>query len=144
MSSRAAERSRRSVALGLCACLAVLLAGSSPMATAQGLSFLKDAPAKHFSKEDRDLMTKNLNEVLESAAPDASGEWTNPKTGNSGRAEIRSQFTATDGAPCKSVRVYNKVKRGNIEGDSIQTLCKYPDRGWLLHPDAVPMSSPAK
>jgi hypothetical protein len=112
--------------------LAVLALALPWIAAAAGLGFLKNAAVGSFDEEDVDLMMKNAGQVLESTAPNASQNWSNPKTGNSGAAEVLSTFTGTDGVPCKRVRVSNKAKRGNVEDQAIYTVCKYPDRGWRL------------
>jgi hypothetical protein len=110
-------------------------------ASAQHLRFLKDTPAAHFKGDDQKLMQRNVQAVLESPAADASQEWSNPKTGSSGLAQVKGGFTAADGAPCKRLRVVNRA--GGLENDSIQVVCKYQGRGWLLHPDAEPADEPA-
>jgi hypothetical protein len=120
-----------------CAALA-LLAGSAAAVSAYGsnLSFLGKSPISYFKADDMALMRKNAMKVLDAAEPNAKESWSNAKTGASGVAEVRSQFTATDGATCKRLRILNKVK--GLEGDATYTACKYPDRGWVLNTDAVP------
>jgi hypothetical protein len=117
--------------LALLACCALPPAGD-----AANLAFLKNSPAYYFQPEDTDLMMKNAHQVLDSSDPAAKQEWSNPKTGASGLAEVRGQFTATDGAPCKRLRVVNKVK--TVESDATYTVCKYPKRGWVVNVDAQP------
>ena len=119
--------------------LVVLLLAAPCLAMAVGLGFLRNAPVRHFDREDMNLMMKNAGEVLDSTVPNASRDWSNPRTGNSGQAEVRDQFIGTDGAPCKRLRISNKVKRGNVRSDATYTVCKYTGRGWLLHADARPM-----
>jgi hypothetical protein len=119
-----------SLSLALLACWAV------SAAEAANLEFLKKSPASYFKPEDTDLMKKNAYQVLDSADPAARQEWSNPKTGASGLAEVRGQFTATDGVPCKRLRVVNKVK--SVESDATYTVCRYPKRGWLVNDDAQP------
>jgi hypothetical protein len=112
-------------------------------ASAQHLRFLKGTPAAHFKGDDQQLMQRNVQAALESAAADARHEWSNPKTGSSGWAQVKGEFTATDGAPCKRLRVVNRA--GGVENDSTQVVCKYEGRGWLIHPDAEPADTqPAK
>ena len=120
----------RSLSLTFLACVAI------PAADSGNLDFLKKTPTYYFKPEDTELMKKNANQVLESADPAARQEWSNPKTGASGLAEVRGQFTATDGAPCKRLRVANKFK--SVESDATYTVCKYPKRGWVVNADAQP------
>ena len=98
--------------------------------------FLSGSPVSYFKQEDVDLMLKNAREVLDSSSPTARQEWSNPKTGASGFAQVRGQFTATDGAPCKELRVGNQVK--HVSGETTYTVCKYKDRGWIVNVDAEP------
>jgi hypothetical protein len=117
--------------------LTILAVAAVPLAAyAANLAFLKNSPAYYFQPEDTDLMMKNARQVLDSADPAAKQEWSNPKTGASGLAEVRGQFTATDGVPCKRLRVTNKVK--GVESDATYTVCKYPKRGWVVNVDAQP------
>jgi hypothetical protein len=103
---------------------------------AANLNFLRDSPLLHFRQSDYDLMLKNAVAVLDSAAPNASQSWSNPKTRASGLAEVKAQFTAKDGTLCKRLRVANTAAR--IEGEATYTVCKQADRGWTLNPDATP------
>jgi hypothetical protein len=80
-------------------------------------------------------MLKNARAVLDADSTARQG-WSNPKTSASGFAQVRGQFTAADGAPCKQLRVENKFR--NIESDATYTVCKYPDRGWVINADAQP------
>ncbi len=137
ISTRSLRVLRMSVALS------ILMAGSWSL-SAGNLSFMQDAPTRYFTQEDRDLMMKNANEVLDSQDPKASQEWVNPKTGNSGGATLRGQFTATDGASCRKLKVSNTVKKGDIKNAATYVLCKYEGRGWVLHPDAEPAPASPK
>ena len=103
---------------------------------AQNLNFLRNSVMSNFQQDDTDMMRKNANEVLESSDPAASKEWSNPRTGASGSAEAVGQFTATDGAPCKRLRLVNRAQQQ--QSQSTHTMCKYKDRGWILNPDATP------
>ncbi len=113
-----------------------LLVAIPLVASAEYLNFLKSSPLAYFKGNDYEMMQKNANDVLASTEPHAKKEWTNPKTGSSGLAEVRSEFTNTDGVPCKRLRIVNKA--GGLQSDAIYAVCKYEGRGWLLHPDAKP------
>jgi len=120
--------------------LVVLLAACiTPGASHAGnLSFLQDSPSAYFRGDDADLMMKNAHAALDSSEANAKRSWSNPKTGASGFAEVTGQFTATDGAPCKQLRIGNKA--GGLQGEGTYTLCKYKDRGWVFNTDARPAS----
>ena len=121
-----------------CGAALALIAGCAAAVTAFGsnLSFLGKSPISYFKADDMELMRQNALKVLDAAEPNARESWSNSKTGASGLAEIRSQFTATDGATCKRLRILNKVK--GLESDATYTACKYPDRGWVINTDATP------
>jgi hypothetical protein len=136
----AAVIGNRRAVLTLSMSLALLPAMVFPIAThATDLGFLKNAAIANFDKEDVDLMMKNVNEVLESESPGAKQEWSNPKSGASGVAQVKRKFTATDGSACKLLRLTNSAK--GVEGKSTFTFCKYEGRGWLFNPDAKPMEA---
>ena len=78
-------------------------------AFAGNLSFLADSPLGHFNSDDMALMRENANKVLEAPDANAQQSWSNARTGASGMAQVRSQFTASNGTPCKRLRVVNRV-----------------------------------
>ena len=100
------------------------------------LGFLRNTPLAYFRQQDFDMMMATVREVLDSSDPAAERSWANAKTGASGSVRNVGQFTATDGALCKRLRVRDQVK--NLEGEMRYTVCKYPDRGWILNADARP------
>jgi hypothetical protein len=128
----ALPRHRSCVQLIVCACL--VLFGTA--AHSSNLGFLRTSPLRHFTQEDMDLMMKNADATLDADEASAKREWSNPRSGASGSAEIRSAFTGSDGAPCKRIHVVNQVK--SWSNAATHTVCKYPDRGWILHADARP------
>jgi hypothetical protein len=122
---------------------ALLLSAATPIAFASGLGFLKDSPVSYFNEDDLELMRKNATAVLDAATSTAEKrEWRNAKTGNSGNAQVTGRFTATDGAPCRKLRIENRAS--GLHGVSTYTVCKYEDRGWVLHADAQPARSASK
>ena len=119
------------------AALAVLAAGASlTTASAGNLSFLDQSPVAYFTREDFDMMHENSNKVLDAQGANARQSWSNARTGASGWAQVRGEFTGSDGAPCKRLRVVNQAR--GLNSDSTFTVCKYTDRGWVLHTDAAP------
>jgi len=117
----------------------LMLAGSCVFAVAvqaQNMNFLRNSVMSNFQPDDTDMMRKNVNEVLESSDPNASKEWSNPRTGASGSAQAVGQFTASDGAPCKRLRLVNRAQQAHSQ--STHVMCKYEGRGWILNPDAKP------
>lgn len=118
-------------------CLSVVAVALPWIAVAAGLGFLKNTAMGRFDQEDVDLMMKNAGQVLESTSPRASQTWSNPKTGNSGGAKVLTAFAEADGLQCKRLQISNKVKGGNIEDQATYTVCKYPQRGWLVRGDVT-------
>lgn len=135
-----AQRSSRTHAgrglpgLGL---LIVLACALIPLrSVAVNLTFLGNSPVSFMQRDDVNMMRKNADAVLDSSQPNARQDWSNPKTGASGFAQVVGQFTLADGTPCKRLRVFNRA--GGMEGESTFPVCKYPDRGWVINADARP------
>ena len=105
-------------------------------ASAGNLSFLNQSPLNYFKGDDMELMRQNAQKVLDDPSAQAKQNWSNPKTGASGLAQVRGEFKGNDGAPCKRLRIINKAN--GLKSDAIYTVCKYPDRGWVVHTDAAP------
>jgi hypothetical protein len=100
------------------------------------MGFLKQSPLLYFKQDDIDRMTQNARTVLESPQPSAKEDWSNPKSGASGFAQVRSQFTTTDGTLCKRLLVGTAIH--GLENEATYVLCKYPNRGWVMSSDAKP------
>jgi hypothetical protein len=123
------------------AVLALFAGCTASLAVSAGnLSFLERSPLTYFNSEDMDLMRENARKVLDEPGANAKQDWSNAKTGASGLAQVRSQFTATDGAPCKRLRVLNKAN--GLTSDATYTVCKYPERGWVVNTDATAAQAP--
>ena len=121
---------------GFAALVAVLVCAATSTAFAANLGFLDQSPISYFKPEDMDLMHSNALKALDATGPTSKQSWSNAKTGASGWAQVREQFTTSDGTPCKRLRIVNKVK--GLSSDATYTLCKHPERGWAMHPDAEP------
>ena len=120
------------------AAAAAVLVSCAVIGSASGanLNFLDKSPISYFRGDDMELMRQNAQKALDDPAANAKQSWSNPKTGASGFAQVRSQFTGSDGAPCKRLRIWNNA--GGLKGDATYTVCKYPDKGWVMHSDASP------
>jgi len=118
--------------------VAALIAGTMELVTASAgnLSFLADTPVAHFNSDDMTLMRENANKVLDATDANAQQSWSNPRTGASGMAQVREQFTAANGTACKRLRIANRVR--GLESDATYTVCKSADRGWIFNADAAP------
>ena len=117
---------------------AALIAGcTAPFtASAGNLTFLADTPVAHFNSDDMALMRESANKVLEAPDPNAKETWSNPKTGASGVAQVRGQFTAANGTPCRRLRIMNRVR--GLRSDATYTVCKSAGGEWAFNADAAP------
>jgi len=117
---------------------AALIAGCTAVitATAGNLSFLADSPVAYFNSDDMQLMRESANKVLDSPDANAQQSWSNAKTRASGMAQVRGQFTAANGTPCKRLRIVNQAR--GLQSDATYTVCKTADRGWIFNADAAP------
>jgi len=115
-----------------------LIAGCTAVITASAgnLSFLADSPVGHFNPDDMELMRQNAMKVLDASGANSQQSWSNARTGASGMAQVREQFTASNGTPCKRLRIVNRVK--GLESDATYTVCKSADQGWIFNANAAP------
>ena len=115
-----------------------LVAGLMALVTASAgnMSFLADSPVAYFNPDDMELMRQSATKVLEASDPNSRETWSNAKTGASGIAQVRGQFTASNGTPCKRLRIVNRAR--GLESDATYTVCRSPDRGWIFNADAAP------
>ena len=117
---------------------AMLIAGCTAVITASAgnLSFLADSPIARFNSDDRALMREAANKVLDSPDANSQESWSNPKTRASGMAQVRGQFTAANGMPCRRLRIVNRAR--GLESDATFTVCKSADGDWIFNADAAP------
>jgi len=119
------------------AAAALIAVSMEPITAYEGnLNFLADSPVAYFNSDDLALMRQSANKVLDSPDANARQEWSNARTGASGIAQVRGQFTAANGTPCKRLRIMNRAR--GLESDATYTVCKSPDRGWIFNADAAP------
>jgi hypothetical protein len=117
---------------------AALIAGCTAAITASAgnLSFLASSPVAYFNQDDMALMRENANKVLDSPDANAQQSWSNPRTRASGMAQLRGQFTAANGTPCKRLRIVNRAR--GLESDATFTVCRTADNDWIFNADAAP------
>jgi hypothetical protein len=123
-------RARRLAAALIAGCTAVITA------SAGNLSFLANSPVAYFNQDDMALMRENANKVLDSPDANAQQSWSNPRTRASGMAQLRGQFTAANGTPCKRLRIVNRAR--GLESDATFTVCRTADNDWIFNADAAP------
>jgi surface antigen len=135
------RRRARSQAGATLAAVAAFLVPWSAEATA-GLMFLRESPLSRFTEEDFTLLRRAAGTVLDSGSRDASEEWANPGTGNSGRVTVTSRFTAADGRPCARLRM--DARSAAFDGSWTYTVCRVADGDWKIDPAAKPQDAAAK
>jgi hypothetical protein len=115
-----------------------LIAGCTAVITASAgnMSFLANSPVAYFNSDDMELMRQSATKVLEASDPNSKQTWSNAKTGASGMAQVRGQFTASNGTPCRRLRIVNRVR--GLESDATYTVCKSAESGWIFNADAAP------
>ena len=75
--------------------------------------------------------------VLNSAASDATQEWSNDTSGNSGKITALSRFTATDDRPCQRLKL--DARSVEFDGSWSFTVCRNADGDWKIgNPSAKP------
>jgi surface antigen len=112
-------------------CTPILLVGASfalaaASATAQLITFMKDAPISRMNREDTAMMTRNYEQALDSLPDGHINTWTNAKTGASGTATPLNT-TKQKGMTCRLIEITNHA--GGLSGRSEWTFCKTKD-GW--------------
>jgi hypothetical protein len=128
------HRFRRIAGIAAVAWSLTLLA---PAAVAQrNLSFLRDSPVSKFNDEDFKLLRAAAAQVLDGGVENASQDWKNAKSGNWGSVQVLRVFKASDGRDCRMVRVENHAK--TLSSTSDMSVCRHPQRGWLLDAEARP------
>ena len=111
---------------------AVILAGAMlpALAPAQNMGFLKDSAVSHFDDKDVAMMMQNVDDALNDKTSPTTREWKNSASGNSGKADVLSEFKTSDGTRCKRVRFSNQARNG-VTGSSTYTFCKRTEK-WMI------------
>jgi surface antigen len=125
----------RRVALLMAGLSALVILAARP-SLAGNLTFLKQAPVSYFNDEDMRMLKEAVHQVLDDSNVRASKSWSNPETGNYGKVEGRSAFKTAAGVSCKKLRVTNHAS--GVEGQATYTVCKDPERDWVVDPTAKP------
>ncbi|MEW8524751.1 MAG: RT0821/Lpp0805 family surface protein [Candidatus Thiodiazotropha endolucinida] len=91
------------------------------------LHFLKNSPARYFTKQDWDIAKTATRDILENSELGDSVMWDNPDSGNSGKLTILKAGKSS-GKLCKKLEITNRAK--GQEGTSNSIFCKQPDGKW--------------
>lgn len=99
-------------------------------ASAAGLGFLRRTPLYYFTDSDLKLMSDTALEVLNDSDPTAQREWSNPRSGFSGKIQGLGRFKSSDGQDCRKLRIWNQAR--GIEGESTFPVCRRAGGDWQL------------
>lgn len=99
-------------------------------AGAAGLDFLRNSPVYYFTAADRKLMNDAAAAVLNDADASAVREWSNPRTGYSGKVQGMGRFRSPDGLECRKVKLWNRAK--GIESEAVYPACRDKEGRWRL------------
>ncbi len=105
-----------------------LFSSFSPTALAINLGFLDQAPIRFFTQSDTELMTRTVDDVLDSAADGETRDWRNEETGNSGDVAAIRSFNHQD-MSCRQVRISNQAR--GTTGNATYDICKV-DGTWKV------------
>jgi hypothetical protein len=100
------------------------------LATAQNAGFLKDAAVSNFDDKDVAIMMQNIDVTLNDPQAQATHEWKNPASGNSGKAEVLRVFKNAAGTECKRLQLSHLAHNG-VTGRSAYNFCKPADK-WMI------------
>ena len=103
---------------------------------AAGLRFLRESPLSRFTEQDFDLLRSAALVVLDSESSDASQDWANEATGNSGKVTALNRFIATDDRPCKRLKL--DARSVEFDGSWNFTVCRNSDGDWKIDANAKP------
>jgi len=105
-----------------------VLSSSPTTALAINLGFLDQAPIRFFTQSDTELMTRTVDDVLDSVADGETRDWRNEETGNSGEVAAIRSFNHQD-MSCRQVRISNQAR--GTTGNATYDICKV-DRTWKV------------
>jgi 17 kDa outer membrane surface antigen len=97
---------------------------------------LDKTPAAKFTPDDWQLFYAALDSLAATGTDGAAQTWSNPKTGSSGKLELRSSFQASDGRSCKRLRIANHA--AGLDGVTTTNICRAGTGKWLFDTQAKP------
>jgi len=102
-----------------------------PLALAQNLKFLDDAPMSHFTEEDMEMFLETASDALDNAADGAEVSWKNPASGNHGTI-VPVRTNLDDGKRCRVFRLMNHA--GGLSSNVNLKACRDDVAGWQVVP----------
>jgi len=111
------------------ALLAAVFALVAGTAMAQDLRFLAETPYSFFTKEDKAIFSKAMDEALEKAADGESKSWSNPKTNAGGELKVLKSYEEK-GLKCRTLHIANKAQGRSNAAD--YNFCKKATGKWAI------------
>jgi surface antigen len=105
-----------------------ILAAPEPSYSA-GLLFLKEAPIRFFSEEDRRLFKEAVQRTLEKVPDGEISSWQNPATESAGVMKPTRTYQ-DNGTTCRTMEILNRA--AGRTGESVIDFCKQADGKWKL------------
>lgn len=108
-----------------------LLALAAVPSWAFNTQFLKETPYTKFSKEDKRLLTQNIDKALAESGDGQTTEWKNEASGASGSLTPQKSFER-DGRKCREIEVRNRYKALQDQGPGVFIYCQDKSGKWQL------------
>jgi surface antigen len=95
----------------------------------QGFNWLSNAPVRHFTDKDWEILRSTMRETLDNGANGSKVTWRNPDTGNHGTIEPLDTYVQ-NGLRCRRTAIANYA--GGLSGQGVHSLCKAEDGDWKI------------
>lgn len=124
--------------LVLTAGLVTVLSMASPMtvSAASGARTLSNMPMGYFDEQDLSMMQEAVIAVLEDENAEATRDWSNEKSGHSGKASSLRAYQSAEGRRCKTLRIDNSAE--GYKSSMRYDICLYADGQWREAESGVP------
>jgi surface antigen len=109
------------------ALLALFIIGIGEAIASTELRWLNNAPARHFTERDWELLMENVQRVLSETPDGETVEWANEKSGAHGSLTPMSSGER-DGMTCRYLKMDNHAR--NVSATSNHEYCQRPDGSW--------------
>ena len=107
--------------------LILFIVGIGDAIASTELRWLNNAPARHFTEKDWQILMENVERVLSETPDGETVEWSNEESGAHGSLTPVSTGQY-DGMPCRNLEMENHAR--NVSGTSNLEYCQRPDGSW--------------
>ena len=109
--------------------VATLMLAATCTVSASNYSFLKDAPAQHFTEQDMKLFTAAVDDALNHSEDGKITAWRNPETKASGKLKILKTYQS-EGSTCRRLQIANQAdgRKSNVAFN----FCRQADNTWRV------------